>query len=209
MRPTYVVRSRWSRAVAVLGCVACAVVAAGMALDGGEKLVGRLAWVALAALVLWALWWRPCVRVSDGGIDVDDVLRDTHVPWPAVTGVESRWSLTVTSAEGRYSSWAVPAGSPGGLGDRVRGALGRDAHGTETDRARQTAPEASDDDGRARTEKVRGTATTVAELAAERQDALRAAGFLRDGPVPPVAHRWHVGTGAAAAALVTAGLLLG
>ena len=112
MRPTYVIRTRWARTIAVVGWAACLAYAVGAARDAGTIATGHLAWAALAALLVHTLWWRPAVEVSDGGVTVRDLLRTSHVPWPAVREVGARWSLTVVTASGQIGSWALPASSP-------------------------------------------------------------------------------------------------
>ncbi len=65
--------------------------------------------VALVGLLAWLAFWRPQVEVSDGGVEVRNVWRTVHVPWPALQEVDSRLGLRLVTAYGSYQAWAVPA----------------------------------------------------------------------------------------------------
>lgn len=204
MRPTLVLRTGGSRPIAVAGWVVCGIVAVLMVVDGMAPAL--LAWPALVALVAYALWWRPAVEVSDGGVTLREPLRDVHVPWPAVRGFEARWSFTVLSTEGRHASWALPVRSASGralrgLRPRPDAAPGADVvPGLDVLGGHREVP----------VEQVQGTAETALTAAQDRLDALRAAGHLpTDAPAVPVARSWRVAELAAAAALVAVGVLLG
>lgn len=68
------------------------------------------AFALLLVATAWALYWRPEVEVSDGGVRVVNPWRTVHVPWPALDEVSDRWSLTLTTTDGRrVSAFAAPA----------------------------------------------------------------------------------------------------
>jgi hypothetical protein len=76
--------------------------------DPGAAL--RYAWpILLIAVVAWALFWRPSLRVQEHGITVENVLKTMFVPWPAIERVETQYALTLRTAHGRVSVWAAPA----------------------------------------------------------------------------------------------------
>ncbi|MGC5617206.1 PH domain-containing protein [Georgenia sp. Z1491] len=203
MRPTLVFRTRAARPIAVAGWVVCALAAVMILVDGVGP--APLAWTACAALVLYVVWWRPAVEVSDGGVGVRDLLRDVHVPWPALRDVESRWSLTVVTDDGRFGSWAVPAPSPSAR--RLRRGRGDDPAGDARSGGDETPVR---DAGAAPVERRYGTAEVVASVIAARRDALRRDGHLRqDAPVPPVTSSWNVAPLAALAGLVVLALVVG
>lgn len=210
MRPTYVIRTRWARTIAVVGWAACLAYAVGAARDAGTIATGHLAWAALAALLVHTLWWRPAVEVSDGGVTVRDLLRTSHVPWPAVREVGARWSLTVVTASGQIGSWALPASSPARRAQREARARRR---GEEVEDPGFTAGEVEPTaeptaDGGAPVESVHGTAEDAAQIARDRMASLRADGHLGpDGPIPEVTHAWHAATGLAAVGLVVVALI--
>lgn len=112
--------------VAVVGVVALAYFTG----SGGAVELWRSGPTVLAIVVItWALFWRPQVQVSDGGVTVANILRTVHIPWPALRSVDSKWSLTVVATDVTVSAWAVPASS--GMAARARrpGAGGEDAPG--------------------------------------------------------------------------------
>jgi hypothetical protein len=92
--------------------VVAVVVVAGVATAGEVLLlVLTVAASALAALLTWALFWRPRVEVSDGGVLIVNVLRTIEAPWPVVDRAEAGWSLVVHTRTGRWTAWAAPQGS--------------------------------------------------------------------------------------------------
>lgn len=112
MRPTETMRPRSSRPIAVAVVVCCAVALGAVAVSGPAPVVlaRTLAAAALICALAWAVYWRPEVEVSDGGVRIVNPWRTVHVPWPALEGVSHRWSLTVTTVDGRkVSAFAAPA----------------------------------------------------------------------------------------------------
>ena len=161
----------------------------------GEPRPLALGALGSAALVggAWALFWRPKVEVSDGGVTVVNVIRTVHVPWPVLVEAEPGWSLVVRTTGHRWTAWAAPRASAAGTGLR-------------TMRARRRGPDRAEH----APERQRATSDVVAAAITRRQDALLAAGHL-DG-ARRIAEQaglaetvtWHCGTIAAALALVCA-----
>lgn len=94
-------------------------------LAGGLLLAGDWSGLALwagplglLALVGVAGFWLPYVEVSDGYVELRNVLRTVRLPWPAIREVEGRYGLVLDTAYGRVGAWAAPA--PSGR-DRIRG----------------------------------------------------------------------------------------
>lgn len=113
-------------AVAVGGVLVLVLVAT---TGGVADAVLTLPWVALFAVACWAVYWRPRVEVSDGGIRLVNVTRTIDVPWPAVTDVETRYALTLVTCDGRFRAWAAPAPGAGAAlraASRSRRQLGGD-----------------------------------------------------------------------------------
>ena len=98
-----------SWAVAASGIVATVVMAGPGALAGTAPLV-------LVAYLGWQLFWMPAVVVHDGGITLENPFRSITVPWPALVHVDTRFALTLITADKSYTSWAAPA--PGIWGGR-------------------------------------------------------------------------------------------
>ena len=121
--------------------------------------LGRLRYVwpiLLVAVMAWALFWRPSLRVQEHGITVENVFRTYFVPWPAIRQIDTRYSLTLHTSQRRVTVWAAPA--PGrhrtlglarqdfeGIGESARGEHGslppgrRDQHADRQPRAGRSA----------------------------------------------------------------------
>lgn len=74
----------------------------------------------LGTLVAWALFWRPQVEVSPGGVTIVNVVRTIHVPWPVLTEAVAGWSLEVRTRGHSWTAWAAPRGSAAGEAARRR-----------------------------------------------------------------------------------------
>jgi hypothetical protein len=188
----------WFGRVLTIGvAVVCGIgLVATAAADGADALVTYLPWLLLVAGLCWALFWRPCVEVSDAGVRLVNVTRTIDVPWPAIEGVETRWALTLRTAYGRFSAWAAPA--PGrAVARKATLAEFRAAPRDPADVGVRVGDLESSDSGEAAT------------LVRRRWDELRAAGHLDD---PRLEHervpvRWHVGTAIGGALLVALGVV--
>jgi len=173
MGPTLMFRSTYGRVLTVATGVVAVALGVITALTGDVgTVVGALVPAALVTYLVWMLFWRPAVEVSDGGIEVRNVTRTVRVPWTAYEGVETRYSLEVRYAGGSVTAWAAPRSS--GTARWLRSSRRRSA---------------------GREQVVAGaSAEAVAEAVVERHDMLAAAGHL-DRPVPgaPGARTtWHV-----------------
>ena len=62
----------------------------------------------LAGALAWAMFWRPNVEISDGGVHLRNVLRTVELPWPAIRRIDTRFALTLETAWGTYTAWAAP-----------------------------------------------------------------------------------------------------
>lgn len=189
MGPTKVFCSMYGRvltiATAVIALLATVV-------QVGQDLGGALATLATGGLVtclVWMLFWRPRVEVSDGGIDVRNVVRSVHVPWPAYEGVRTQWSLEVDYSGGRVTAWAAPRSS--GSGQWLRNW-----------RRRPNDPSSTRVGG--------ASAEVVARAIVERHDALTAAGYLADTPdgAPRARSTWNLVELAALGSLAVATVVL-
>jgi len=178
--------------------VICVVTAAITAEGGGFRDFWQLApWLALLAGGCWAAFWRPQVEVSDGGVRIVNVTRTIDMPWPAITGVETRWALTLVTAYGKFTAWAAPSAGRGPARRAARSdlrVLGRSLGTRKHDGDPESSP---------------GAAVDAAGLVRERWEQLRAAGHL-DNPVleresAPV--HWHLETFAIGAILVVLGII--
>ena len=70
----------------------------------------RYVWpILLVAVVAWALFWRPSLRMQEHGVTVENVFRTYFVPWPSIQGIDTRYSLTIHTSRGNIPVWATPA----------------------------------------------------------------------------------------------------
>ena len=193
-----VFRSMFGRVLTVAIGAICAITAVVIAVSGNlADFLGFVPWLALLAGACWATFWRPRVEVSDGGVRLVNVMRTIDVPWPAITGIETRWALTLLTAYGKFTAWAAPAPGRGAMRKATRVdphlLLGRAVGAAATD-----AP----------LEITVGPAGEAAEIVRDHWERLRAAGHL-DNPVlehERVPVRWHLGTIAAGIALAGLGI---
>lgn len=192
-----VFRSSFGRALTVVVAAVCAVGLVATAVTDGPGALARSApWLALAAGACWALFWRPRVEVSDGGVRLVNVTRTVDVPWPAVEAVETRWALTLHTTYGKFAAWAAPA--PGRTSARK-------ATLEEFRAARRAGADVEVRVGDLGTSASGGAAALVRR----RWEELRAAGHLAD---PRLEHErvpvhWHVATMAGAVLLVALGVV--
>jgi hypothetical protein len=184
----------------LIGLVSAGSLAAVLARQGWGAAAQVAPWLALLALTCWATFWRPCVVVSDSGVRVVNVSRTIDVPWPALQAIETRWALTLLTAYGKFTAWAAPApGVRAGLrtmGDRATAARADGAPLSRADLQRAgDLPDTPSGD--------------AAALVQHRWRRLVEGGFLKDPRLERerAQVRWHVGTGAAALALLALGLL--
>jgi hypothetical protein len=192
-----VFRSTFGRVLTIAIGAICGVTAIAIAVEGNlADFLGFLPWLVLLAGGCWATFWRPRVEVSDGGVRLVNVTRTVDIPWPAITGIETRWALTLLTRYGRFTAWAAPAPGRGPVRRATRvdpELLGRSVGAAADAPAVVTV----------------GPADQAAEIVRDRWQQLRAAGHL-DNPVlehERVPVRWHVGTMAAGVALVGLGVV--
>jgi Bacterial PH domain len=155
-------------------------------------------WTALLALTCWVTFWRPCVAVSDAGVRLVNVSRTVFIPWPALHEIDTKWSLTLITAYGRFTAWSAAA--PGARGALLSLGGSRAEHSQRgTPRAEIVRPG----------DLVDSPSGSAAALIRRRWEAVRAAGHLDE---PRLEHdrapvRWHVGTGVAVLALLAVGIV--
>ena len=155
-------------------------------------------WMALLTLTCWATFWRPRVAVSDAGVELVNVSRTVFIPWPALHDIDTKWSLTLITAYGRFRAWSAPA--PG-----TRGAL-LSLGGTPTEHGRRAPqPEEIVQPG----DLVDSPSGSAAALIRRRWDEVRVAGHLENPRLERDRAQvtWHVATALATAALLAVGIV--
>lgn len=197
-----VFRPRFGQVMSCVIVALCVVaLASSMVHDGFSALWTVGPWMALVALVMWGAYWNPKVIVDDGGVHLVNILRTVTVPWPAIEDIETKWSLTLVTAYGKFTAWAAPA--PGGMAAaraaNRRARLGVDQAGHGDDAAHVSATPSS-------------PSGSAAAAIRDRWERLRAGGHLDDPRLefdrPPIRWHWELIAGvvalAALAATVTA-----
>lgn len=112
MGPTVIFSTTFSRYFPILCAAGAGVAIILMVIDAGaSELVTSAPFLAAAVALVWALFWFPRVEVSDGGITVVNIVRTVHIPWPCFGSADARWTLSIDTAGGTVTSWAVPTGS--------------------------------------------------------------------------------------------------
>lgn len=184
----------FGRILAVLTVVLCAVGAVAFFWGDAASAIRYIWPLVLVAVVAWAVFWRPSLRVQEHGITVENVLRTHFVPWPAIVHIDTRFALTLHTVAARIAVWAAPA--PGrhrtlglagkdfdGVGDSARG-----AHGSLRPADAITTPSGN-----------------LAQLIRGHWERLRDAGAFEHGVEPDaLTVRWHWATIAIIAVLAAA-----
>lgn len=106
-----VLRSPASVAVFAAVVLLCAALLADAVVRG--RWDTALAAVPTVALVVWAAWLvfaRPCLRLTDQGLSIVNVLRTTEVPWGEVDDIVLRHQVVVLTRSGqRLVCWGAPS----------------------------------------------------------------------------------------------------
>lgn len=125
MGETATYRSRSGRVLAIAAVVVAIAVIVSIAFSDGPSGVLHFGAIPLLfAAFVWAIFDRPYLRVTDGGLEIGNVFRSIHVPWPGVTDLELRWGLRVVTSFGKYTAWSVPAPKRPSIGSQFTGGLG-------------------------------------------------------------------------------------
>jgi Bacterial PH domain len=110
-RPTKF-KPAFGRVLTVIITVAAAAALVGFVVTGdwdGLRRFGALP-LFLIALV-WALFWAPELRIEEHAVIVRNVLQTHHIPWSAIQRIDTKYALTLYTAERRIDVWAAPAPS--------------------------------------------------------------------------------------------------
>jgi hypothetical protein len=109
-------RPVFGRVLAVVVAVIVLLGLGGFVVVGDWLTLSRFAWgPLLIAVGAFAMFWFPSISVAEHEVTVRNVFSTTHVPWPAIQRVDTKWALTLyvsdeNRPEGRkVAAWASPA----------------------------------------------------------------------------------------------------
>jgi hypothetical protein len=96
----------------VLLAIICLAFVVAILIDDASHLTALL-WPIAGLLVVWVIFLRPCVQLTQAGVVLRNLVRDVLFGWPAVDLIEQRWNLKVFDAKGHgRGSWAITAQRP-------------------------------------------------------------------------------------------------
>ncbi|MBX3098373.1 MAG: PH domain-containing protein [Salinibacterium sp.] len=103
-------RPAFGRVLSVIVVVIAASGLAGYVVAGDLAGLVRYGWgLLLLAAVALALFWFPRLGVAEHEVTVRNVFSTVHLPWPAITLVDTKWALTLHTADRKVTVWASPA----------------------------------------------------------------------------------------------------
>lgn len=109
---TVVLRSRFGIALTVVVWLICLIVLITLGVErGATDLLRRTPTVLLVGYGCWMLFWAPAVVVDPSGPTLRNVFRSHHITWPAIQRIDTKYSLTLFTAKGKFTAWAAPAPS--------------------------------------------------------------------------------------------------
>lgn len=199
-RERLVFRSRVNLLLAAIAWALCALIAGSLLITGDPELMSVALVAACAAFVVWLSYWNPAIVVDDDAVTIINVTRTITVPWAAIVQVDTKYAVTVVTAESRFPATAAPA--PGAFGTylanrdyRHVGKADRQTSGTSM----RPSDLSGSDSGRA------------ADMILRRWNDLTEAGrvpAVTESGSTPVAVRVHLAHFAVLAALVAATVLM-
>jgi len=115
----------------IILAVACVVFILLVLFGSGFDHPAQLLWPLAGLLVVWVIFLRPCVQMTQAGVVLRNIVRDVRCGWPSVDLIEQRWNLKVYDAQGKgFGSWAITAQRPrragrrGGMGSMLGAGFG-------------------------------------------------------------------------------------
>ncbi|GGB38420.1 hypothetical protein GCM10011492_31470 [Flexivirga endophytica] len=97
----------------IILAVACVVFFVLIIVDSGFSKPQQFCWPLAGLLLIWIVFLRPCVQLSQAGVVMRNLVRDVRAGWPALDLVEQRWNLKIYNAAGKgYGSWAITSQRP-------------------------------------------------------------------------------------------------
>lgn len=103
-------RPAFGRVLSVIVAIIAGSGLAGFVVAGDGAGLLRYGWgLLLLAALAFALYWFPSLDVAEHEITVRNVFSTTHLPWPAIQRIDTKYALTLYTADGKVTAWASPA----------------------------------------------------------------------------------------------------
>lgn len=97
----------------VILALACVVAIVLIIVQSGFAEPTHLLWPIAGLLLIWVVFARPCVLLTQAGVEMRNLVRDVRVGWPAIDLVEQRWNLKIFDVHGKGNgSWAITSQRP-------------------------------------------------------------------------------------------------
>lgn len=78
-------------------------------LTGSPRGLLGLVPIAVIALGIWELFWRPEVRVENADVVLVNVFHTIRIPWAKIIDIDTKWAMTIITPDRRYRAAAAPA----------------------------------------------------------------------------------------------------
>lgn len=104
-----VYRSNTNMVISIAGWAVLGLAGVAAFLTGRPSAVLGLVPIAMFALLIWELFWRPAIIVEDDGVTLVNQFHTIVIPWAKIVDVETKWSMTIVTPERRYRGSAAPA----------------------------------------------------------------------------------------------------
>lgn len=78
---------------------------------GAAEALRYIPGVVLAGYACWMAYWAPAISIDPSGVSLRNIIRTRRVTWPAIQRIDTKYALTLVTAERKYSAWSAPAPS--------------------------------------------------------------------------------------------------
>ena len=141
MEQSVTLRPRFGRVLTVIVGALIVFALGSLVAAGSAHLLARSAApLVFFGFLVWMTFWAPCIRIDPAHVSFVNVVRTRDFSWPAIQRIDTKYALTLYTAEGKFTAWSAPApgrhsatlvskGDLKGLPESTFGAEGRIALG--------------------------------------------------------------------------------
>jgi len=106
-----VIHSRSGRIIAVAGFTFAGLGVVALAIESLDLLISS-GWAFIwIGFVSWLLFWNPSIRITEDGVQVENVFTNVFLSWSSIVRIDTKYSLTLETKEKTFQAWAAPAPS--------------------------------------------------------------------------------------------------